>query len=240
MAERRHYTGLDERGFPVLLANVPPANISEIASGQVSGNKLHDIRSGKFGRGSTSPQGPKVPQLGPKAPPNVDPLEWKRFTDAVRTAAREFDDPKIADIQDFINAHAKNPQAVDPADFLAAVQEQRTNDLVDALDHQLRQAGSLQTGKRRMRIVTPQGYLRKIINFSTPQQIAEVQHRLESLGHSAEQVQQFFKGRVPEEAQPDIAQHKAAIKASDVWEGDLTFLSDVSNKQMKKPPRRAL
>ena len=224
---------LDEQGYPVLLlANVAPANVSEVASGQVSGNKLHDIRSGKFGRGSTGPQqGKKVPQLGPKAPANVDPVEWKRFTDAVRTAAREYDDPKISDIQDFINAHAKNPQAVDPAAFLAAVQEQRVTDIVDALDHQLRQGGSLPTGKRRMRIVTPRGYLKKIIGSSTPDQLAEVEHRLESLGHDPQQVDQFLKSRVPEAKHPAIDQSKAAIQASDVWDGDLTFLSDVSAEE---------
>jgi hypothetical protein len=209
-------------GFPTLLANVPNANISNVASGQASGNKLHDVRSGKFGAGSNTPK------LGPQTPPNVDPVEWKRFTDAVRTASREFDNPKIADIQDFINAHAKNPQAVDPQEFLAAVQEQRISDLVDALDHQLRQAGSLQTGRRRMRLVTPKGYLRKILTTSTPDQIAEVAHRLESLGHDPQQVDQFLKSRVPKAQHPAIDQHKMAIQASDVWEGDLAFLSDIS------------
>ena len=221
---------LDDRGFPVLMADVAPANISKIAPGQASGNPLHDIRSGKFGAGKTAPTPPAVPQLGPQAPPNVDPIEWKRFTDAVRTAAREFDNPKIADIQDFINAHAKNPQAVDPTEFLAAVQEQRVSDLVDALDHQLRQGGSLPTGKRRMRLVTPRGYLRKIINFSTPEQLAEVSHRLESLGHDPQQVDQFLKSRVPAGQHAAIDQSKAAIHASDVWDGDLTFLSDVSEE----------
>lgn len=220
----------DEQGFPVLLANVPPANISNIAPGQASGNPLHDIRSGKFGAGSTAPQPAGTPQLGPQAPANVDPLEWKRFTDAVRTAAREFDNPQIADIQDFINAHAKNPQAVDPAKFLAAVQEQRISDIVDALDHQLRQGGSLPTGKRRMRIVTPRGYLRKIIGSSTPVQLAEVSHRLESLGHDPQQIDKFLKARVPTAQHSLLDQHKAAIQASDVWEGDLTFLSDVSEE----------
>lgn len=221
---------LDEQGFPVLLANVPPANISNIAPGQASGNPLHDIRSGKFGAGKTAPQ-KTTPQIGPKAPPNVDPVEWKRFTDAVRTAAREFDNPQISDIQDFINAHAKNPQAVDPAEFLAAVQEQRISDIVDALDHQLRQGGSLQTGRRRVRIVTPRGFLKKMINSSTPDQIAEVAHRLESLGHDSQQVDKFLKSRVPAAQHPLIDQHKAAIQASDVWEGDLTFLSDVSEDE---------
>lgn len=221
----------DEQGFPILLlANVAPANISNVAPGQVSGNPLHDIRSGKFGAGKTAPQPNKVPQLGPKAPPNVDPVEWKRFTDAVRTAAREFDNPKINDIQDFINAHAKNPQAVDPAEFLAAVQEQRVSDIVDALDHQLRQGGSIQTGRRRVRIVTPRGYLKKMIGSTTPQQLAEVAHRLESLGHDPQQVDTFLKARIPPANHQAVDQYKAAIQASDVWDGDLTFLSDVSQE----------
>ena len=221
--------GVDENGFPVLLADVAPANISKRAATQKSGNPLHDIRSGKFGAGKTAPQ-KTVPLHGPQAPPNVDPVEWKRFTDAVRTAAREFDNPQISDVQDFINAHAKNPQAVDAQQFLAAVQEQRLNDLVDALDHQLRGAGSIQTGRRRLRIVTPRGYLRKLLNTATPEQMAEVAHRLESLGHDPEQVDKFLKNRVPASTHQQIDQHKAAIQASDVWEGDLTFLSDTDEE----------
>jgi len=212
-------------GFPALMADVPNAGVSDVASGQASGNKLHDVRSGKFGRGHT------VPQVPHKAPANVDPLEWKRFTDAVRQAAREFDSPKLADIQDFINAHAKNPQAVDPSEFLAAVQEQRLNDLVDALDHQMRQGGSMQSGRRRLRVATPQGYLRKLIGNITPDQVAEVSHRLESMGHDPQQVDSFIKNRVPAAKHAAIDQHKAAIQASEIWEGDLTFLSDISEAQ---------
>jgi hypothetical protein len=81
-----------------------------------------------------------------------------------------------------------------------------------------------------MRLVTPRGYLKKILNTSTPDQLAEVAHRLESLGHDPVQVDKFLKSRVPAGQHPAIDQSKAAIHASDVWEGDLTFLSDVSEE----------
>lgn len=222
---------LDEQGFPVLLANVPNANISKIATGQKSGNPQHDIHSGKFGAG-----GGGRPKVGPAAPANADPVEWHRFVDAVRTAAREFDNPQINDIKDFINAHAKDPQSVNPAEFLAAVQEQRLNDLVDALDHQLRSQGTLQTGRRRLRIVTPKGYLKKLMNNATPEQIAEVGHRLESLGHDPQEVDKFLKARVHARHHAAIDQHKAAISASDIWDGDITFLSETSEKIEEEVP----
>jgi hypothetical protein len=221
-------TVIDENGFPVLLlADVAPSGVSQLAPGQKSGNPLHDTRSGKFGAGHTSPRA----ATGPKAPPNTDPVEWHRFMDAVRTAAREYDNPQISDIQDFIQAHAKDPQSVDPKEFLAAVQEQRLSDLVDALDHQLRQSGSIQSGRRRVRIVTPRGYLRKLINNTTPEQIAEVAHRLESLGHDPQQVDKFLKARIPAANHAAVDQHHAMISASDVWEGDLTFLSEVVEEE---------
>jgi hypothetical protein len=215
---------LDEHGFPVLLADVPNANISKVAATQKSGNPRHDIHSGKFGAGGGRPK------VGPAAPANTDPVEWHRFIDAVRTAAREFDNPQISDIKDFINAHAKDPQSVNPEEFLAAVQEQRLNDLVDALDHQLRQQGTLQTGRRRLRIVTPKGYLKKLMNNATPEQIAEVGHRLESLGHDPDEVDKFLKARVPASKHAQIDDHKATISASDIWEGDITFLSETEEE----------
>jgi hypothetical protein len=215
---------VDGNGFPVLLADVAPSGISQAAPGQKSGNPLHDTRSGKFGVGHRA-------ATGAKAPANVDPVEWHRFMDAVRTASREYDNPQISDIQDFIQAHAKNPQSVNPQEFLAAVQEQRLSDLVDALDHQLRQGGSIQSGRRRVRIVTPRGYLRKLINNTTPEQIAEVAHRLESLGHDTQQVDKFLKARIPAAHHAAVDQHRAMIAASDVWEGDLTFLSEVVEEE---------
>lgn len=207
---------LDEHGMPVMLADVPNAGVSRADPNAPSGNPNHDVRSGKFGEG-----GGGRAQQGPQAPPNADPVEWGRFLDAVREAAREFDSPDIGDIQDFLKGRAKNPAQVDAEQFLSAVNEQRISDLVDILDQQLRSGGVLPRNRKRVTLKAPRGFLKRALNSLDDSRVAELGHRLEAMGHPPEEVDAFLKGRVNEKRHEAIDTHKQAIAASNTWEGDL-------------------
>lgn len=206
---------LDEHGFPVLLADVPGSGVSKVDTNAASGNPRHDTRSGKFGEGG------QRAQQGPTAPPNADPVEWARFLDAVREAAREFDAPDIGDIQDFLKGRAKDPARVDAEAFLKAVTEQRLADIVDLLDQQMR-SGSPMMGRnrRRVQIKAPKGFLKRAISQLDESSLAELGHRLEAMGHDPAEVDAFLKGRTKPEQHDKIDEAKASIQASDLWYGD--------------------
>jgi hypothetical protein len=187
---------LDERGFPVLLADVPNAGVSNPAPGQVSGNPLHDIHSGKFGSGGGDPS-----QTGP---PNTDALAVARMMDAVRQAARSLtaiDDNTVAK---FLSQRSIAPDQVDAAAFLQAVLEQRNNDVVDILDQQIRSGGPIMRGSW-VRVNSPRGFLKKLIGSLSASDVSVVMHRLEAMGHDEKAVHDFFAGKIPDQ------QHAEAV-----------------------------
>jgi hypothetical protein len=205
---------IDESGFPVLLADVPNAGVSKLAIGQRSGNPRHDTRSGKFGSGGGKQRAPTIPP-----PANVDPLEFARMTDAVRDAAREFDDFDEGDALEFLKARAKDPSVIDIQQFLQLVRQQHITDLVDILDNQLRSSGVKPFGRRKVKVTAPRGYARRAVSGLTDDEVAEIMHRLESRGHTTEDVDDFFDKRRP--ANGDAKGKRNAIAASTQWSADL-------------------
>lgn len=140
------------------------------------------------------PDDPRAEIVTPDATSGL--AEWGRYHDAVREAARSFDNPQEGDIRHFLNARARHPERVDAPAFHEAVRRQRTADLVDILDHHLRRDGSLPRGARMVRVQAPKGYLRRAVRNSSPEEVAHVRHRLTSIGHSQDNVDKFLSARV--------------------------------------------
>jgi hypothetical protein len=202
----------------VLLADVPGSGVSKIDSNARSGNPRHDSRSGKFGSGGG---GGKSKDPMANVPDNVDAMDFKRMLDAAREAAREFDTPSEGDIREFLAGRAKNPEAVDIQGFLKQVMEERKNDLVDLLDQQMRSSGPLQRGRRRVGVKAPRGYLKRLVGAMENNDLAEVMHRLEAMGHQRADVDKFFDGRVKQDRKAIAVTKRDAIVASDTWEGEM-------------------
>lgn len=221
-----------DRESGVQLADVPNAGVGRRDTNAKSGNPVHDVRSGKFGSGSKKPQ-VKTPQ----APANVDPVEYARMFDAVRDAAREFDDPDEGDIREFISGRANSPETVDIAGFLTQVIEQRKADLVDLLDQAMRSSGKMKRGRRKIKLSAPRGYVRKLVRGLDENQLGEVMHRLEAMGHDAEDVERFFEGRVDN---AEAAKSKRdGLKASDQtgWKGaEGGFIGSVGDQEEDTVP----
>lgn len=220
MSERQLVV-VGENGFPrVELADVPNAGTTTVDHDAQSGNPNHDSRSGKFAKGGSG--------NGPEAPDNVDIVEWYRMLDAARDAAREFDMPDEGDIKEFLAGRARNPGQVDVQGFLQRVMVEKLNDAVDVLDQQMRQGGSLVRGRRRVRVVAPRGYMKRLINQLDDDHIAQLAERLEARGHAAEEVDAFLLGRVKEDRQESIRSKKRtpeAVAASN-WEAEALVFDD--------------
>jgi hypothetical protein len=206
----------------VRLADVPGSGVSRVDPNATSGNPRHDTRSGKFGAGGGGGGQRRTP------PANVDPVEYARMLDAVREAAREFEDPDEGDIRDFLKGRARSPEQVDVTNFLQQVVDQRKNDLVDWIDQQMRSSGPLRRGRRRVRISVPKGYIRRLLGKMDDNALAEIHHRLEAMGHDRSEVERFFEGRIKDDRHETIRSARDAIEASDDWElgGYLTLSGD--------------
>ncbi len=204
----------DEDGSFVIFADVPGSGVSRVAVAQQSGNPRHDTRSGKFGSGGGG-------RRGPPAPANADPLEWSRMLDAAREAAREFDVFGEGDVREFLAGRAKDPNAVDIESFMKLVQEQQKTDLVDIIDQQLRSGGMLKRNRRMVRVSAPRGYMNRTLRQLPDDQLAEIMHRLESRGHTTDDVAQYFEKRVRSETHEKAQQKKDAIGASNQWDADV-------------------
>jgi len=138
---------LDERGFPVLLAD-----------------RLWD----------ESIPNPIIIEH------SVSSLELARRRDAVREAAREFEDLSDQDIRERLRGRTSRELiAGEVSQFRSDVRQQVIDDLVDALDHGRR--GKLR--KRRMvRVVAPKGYTRKVVNGLNEEERSDVEARLLARG----------------------------------------------------------
>ena len=193
----------------VLLADVPGAGVSRIDPNARSGNPRHDVRSGKFGQGGGG-RAPKIP-----APANVDPLAFARLTDAVRDAARQFDDFDEGDAQEFLAARARDPSAVDLQAFIAMVREQHVTDLIDILDQQMRGSGLKRMGRRMVKVQAPRGYLQRALRGLEEAEISAMMQRLEARGHDRADVDKFFDKKVGEERTEAPKQRRDQVAASD-------------------------
>jgi hypothetical protein len=192
------YVIMDANGNPVLLANVPGSGVAKRDADTASGNPNHDTRSGKFGSGGNKKRGPQ-----PRA--NQDPLDFKRLIDAVRRAAREYEVFGEAEIQKFLKGNAKNPDVVDINSFLAAVTEQKKNDIVDILDAKLRNSKGPQ-------LKAPRGFAEASLKGLSPDDVAEVMDRLEGSGHDAKRVEKFLGRRMDPEAKEEVKTRRESAK----------------------------
>lgn len=109
-------------------------------------------------------------------------LELARRRDAVRDAAREFEDLSDQDIQERLRG--KTTKELAPAKvaaFRADVRQQVLDDLVDVLDNATR--GRLRS-RRMVRVVAPKGYRRKVIRGLSDDEREQVRERLLARGWS--------------------------------------------------------
>ena len=152
--------------------------------------------------------------------------EHMRMMDAVREAAREYDTPTEGDIREFIKGRAKDPSKVDIEKFVELTMEQRQDDLIDLLDNLLRAQGPLKRGRRKLRVSAPRGYLRRLMRSMDTDSIAQVSLRLQSLGHSEEDVTAFFTKKFGEEKMSEVTSRKAEMSDSDNWTTDELHLAE--------------
>lgn len=190
----------------VILADVPNAGVSRVDPNAKSGNPRHDARSGKFGGGGAG-------RRGAPRPANADALAFARMVDKVRLAAQQLKgQPGVEDIQKWLKGKVDNPGQVDAEGFLQMVQAQRMSNLVDAIDSRMRSKGLANKG---IRVVASRGFIKNILKELTPDQIADVAHRVESLGHQGKDVDRFLGRRVDQEALDAAATRREKLAASD-------------------------
>lgn len=197
----------DNDGREILeFADVAPSGVARIDPNAKSGNPRHDTRSGKFGSGGGSGRGAPKPQ-------NADALAFARMVDKVRLAAQQLKgQPGVEEIQKWLKGKVDNPGAVDPEGFLQMVQAQRMNNLVDAIDSRMRSKGLANKG---IRVVASRGFIKNILRELTPDQIADVAHRVEALGHQGKDVDRFLGRRVDQENLDAAAKRREKLAASD-------------------------
>jgi hypothetical protein len=161
----------DEHGYPVLLSNrkftvEPPFDADFLAHANQSD-----------------------PSVGiqPKKPTTVvEPLELARRRDAVREAAREFEDLSDQDVRERLAGKTKRELTVDEvAQFRSEVRTQVLDDLVDMLDQSTR--GRLRS-RRTVRVVAPKGYRVKLIRGLSADEQDEVEDRLKARGWTDQDV----------------------------------------------------
>jgi hypothetical protein len=204
---------IDEHGFPIVLADVPNAGASTTDPDAASGNPEHDVNSGKFAPG-TKEGGEPVTNV----PPHEDAQAYLRQLDAVRDLAREMDDVEAGDIQDLLAGRLTRPLAPEELEaFIAQVRVQRLNDLVDLLDHQFRNLlENVKRGRRKVKITAPRGWVRKVFNGLTDDEVLSVVNRLEARGHSREDLQRTVLGRIRKKDRADaIGARLAEIPEND-------------------------
>lgn len=124
----------------------------------------------------------KVGSSSPEASSLGSLLELARRRDAVREAAREFEDLSDQDIKERLKG-VTNRELSDNeiAIFREDVRSQVLDDLVDVLDQSTR--GRLRS-RRTVRVVAPKGYRRKTLNGLSEAERSEIEERLRARGWS--------------------------------------------------------
>jgi hypothetical protein len=118
--------------------------------------------------------------------PVADSLELARRRDAVREAAREFEDLSDQDVRERLVGRTKRELTADEvAQFRSEVRAQVLDDLVDVLDQSTR--GRLRS-RRTVRVVAPKGYRVKIVRGLSADEQDEVDDRLKARGWTEQDV----------------------------------------------------
>lgn len=194
---------IDEDGFPILLADVPDAGVSQVASGQQSGNPRHDVRSGKFGPGGGGNGNGPRPQQPAAAPQGVEPQEWARRLDQVRLAAREFEQFAPDDIKAWLRGKTNKELSDEEINhFLADVRSQQLDDLVDILDTNIRRSVT----RRVVKITAPRGYTKKTMGALSDEEIHGMLDRLKARGWSIDEIDKNFTQKLPASKRANIKQ----------------------------------
>jgi hypothetical protein len=170
--------GLDENGYPIMLATTA-------AGGTAPGTEPAPRR-----RSNGKPQARSIAK-----PAGVDAAQWSRRMDAVRDAAREFEDFSAQDVKEWLVGRT-NRQLTDAEiqQFVADVRRVQIDDLVDILDRNER--GKLR-GRRHVRVVAPKGYTRKVMNSLSTQELQDLARRLRTRGWDEKQLE-ALRSKVPE------------------------------------------
>lgn len=151
---------LDDRGNPVLVAD---SSVSKIESRATT---VEPVQS---------------------SPAFVeDRLEQARRRDAIRDAAREFEELSEQDLRERLRHATTRPLSpAEIARFRDDVRAQVLDDLVDALDQSRR--GKLRS-RRTVRVVAPRGYVAKAKRGLSPEERDEVESRLRARGWADQDV----------------------------------------------------
>lgn len=134
--------------------------------------------------GITAIDGSGFPVIGRVVPRVVIPtaIEVARRSDAVREAAREFEDLSDQDVKERLKGTTS--RQLSPAEisgFRDDVRRQVLDDLIDVLDQGHR--GVLRR-RRTVRLSAPRGYRVKATNGLSADELAEVRERLSARGWS--------------------------------------------------------
>lgn len=121
-----------------------------------------------------------VGSSAPNPTPVTESLEFTRRRDAVREAAREFEDLSDQDIKERLKG-VTNRELSDNeiALFRQDVRAQILDDLVDVVDQATR--GKLRS-RRTVRVIAPKGYRRKTLNGLSEAERSEIKDRLQARG----------------------------------------------------------
>lgn len=121
---------------------------------------------------------------------SVDSPELARRRDAVREAAREFEDLSEQDLRERLRGVTSRELSADEvALFRSDVRSQVLDDLVDVLDQDHR--GRLRS-RRTVRVVAPRGYRVRTIRGLSEGEQADVENRLKARGWSEQDVRTTF------------------------------------------------
>lgn len=174
---------LDSNGHPVIFAE--PGTPSG-SSGEGNTDDSTDVKSGDL------PEAPLIPSTRPA---DINHVEWARRLDAVREAAREFEDLSDQDLRERLRGVTTKPLAdTDVTAFRADVRAQQLDDLLDILD--LGERGRLRR-RRTVRIVAPNGYVRKTMNALTEEELRQLAGRLRARGWTDKQIKASLESKLP-------------------------------------------
>lgn len=205
MTNKQDYIILnDEDGSPVLISleevkelllagggapdNRPPPGAGVIDPDTVSGNSAHDPSTGKFGFKGQRHNAQVM---------NASADELDRRFDAVREAAREFEQFDVGDAEDFLKGKTNRTlTAVELQQFVLDVQDQRLNDIVDVLDQNLKRGlGKNRRARRFVRVQAPRGFTRKTLVGFEDQSIQKVADRLRAKGWTDDELRKGLVNR---------------------------------------------
>lgn len=176
---------LDERGNPILTR-------AHLAASSSTGSSI-----------TVDPE-----QTSTTTPISVNLLEQARRRDAVRDAAREFEELSEQDLRERLRHATTRPlTAAEIAGFRNDVRAQVLDDLVDALDQNRR---GKRRSRRTVRVVAPRGYIVKMKRGLSAEERDEVESRLRARGWTDQDVVDVLgikaAGPRPTTPDPGVAQ----------------------------------